>query len=103
MSQMDNEEPLFRKTNQRNIDDLKLSQLNCHQGLPPSRFREGDMYQTSYSLEHRKFSRDEQADACSAFWDREKRSRPWLQEPVTAAAAAKNSAFELECRDDVHA
>ena len=31
------------------------------QGLPPSRFREGDMYQTSYSLGHRKFSRDEQA------------------------------------------
>ena len=90
MSQMDNEEPLFRKTNQRNIDDLKLSQLNCHQGLPPSRFREGDMYQTSYSLEHRKFSRDEQADAGAAFWDREKRSRPWLQELLrdTAAAAA---------------
>ena len=69
------------------------------QGLPPSRFREGDMYQTSYSLGHRKFSRDEQADAGSAFWDRERRSRPWLQEPVTAAAAAKNSAFELECRE----
>ena len=38
-------------------------------------------------------------DAGSAFWDRERLSRPWLQEPVTAAAAAKNSAFELECRE----
>ena len=42
-----------------------------------------------------------QADAGSAFWDRERRSRPWLQEPVTAAAAAKNSAFELECREKI--
>ena len=39
------------------------------------------------------------ADAGSAFWNRERHSRPWLQEPVTAAAAAKNSAFELECRE----
>ena len=31
LSQMDNEEPLFRRTNQKNIDDIKLAQLNCHQ------------------------------------------------------------------------
>ena len=73
------------------------------QTLPNSNFRSGDMYQSTYSFNHRSFNREEQM--ASSYWTRERRTRPWLQEPVTAAqnAAKMGAAFNLKCREPVAA
>ncbi len=78
ISQMNNDEPLFTLTRRRVADDVALGVLNPHQGIPPSRFRERDMYQTTYSFIHRPFARDEQVET-GAYWQKEKNTRPWLQ------------------------
>lgn len=49
--------------------------------MAPSEFRGLDLYQTTYSTDHRPYDRNEQL--ANAIWTRERKTRPWLQEPVT--------------------
>ena len=52
------------------------------------------MYQTSYSFDHRQFSRDEQLAA--SYWSKERISRPWLQLDPAITTGVN---FKLQCRE----
>ena len=54
-----------------------------------SSLQDQDVYQSTYSFNHRPFNRAEQV--CGPFWSKEKRSRPWLESPKTN--------FNLQCRE----
>jgi len=81
ISLMDNQEPVFAKTDQ--LSDPQLKDVYPHKPICPSRFNQRDAYETSYNESHRPFSQHERMAA--AHWEnKDQRERQWLRDPITS-------------------
>ena len=89
ISLMDHQEPVFHHTKSYASRTHQMQELYPFKEGVASSLQDLDVYQTTYSFNHRPFNRAEQV--CGPFWSREKRSRPWLESPKTN--------FSLQCRE----
>ena len=86
---MDHQEPVFHHTKSYASRTHQMQELYPFKEGVVSSLQDLDVYQSTYSYNHRPFNRAEQV--CGPFWSKEKRSRPWLESPKTN--------FNLQCRE----
>lgn len=89
ISLMDNQEPVFTHTKAYATRGHQMQELYPFKPGVTSQLKDLDQFQTTNMFYHGPFTRTEQLSG--PFWAKEKRTRPWLQAPITD--------FKLQCRE----